>query len=329
VPQYMSRRPVGFNLAGFFAMIEEVRIIPVISSVVSMRLIKAFIAGRYPKNVRDFVRMGRGIEARHVRCQKWWEPHLKCTRDFIAEKLTPSKRVLILGAGRLLDVDLAYLVERCEEVHLYDADPSCAALWAKRAGKLFGARVIAHIGDCTETLQAWTGGLSRAAQKGELAAYLRACLASRPSWSTEAFDGVISLNLLGQIPLYWRDRVALVRPQLSQEEVAGLQVSMEALQVAHLQGMLSMPNAWSILITDTEYYFYQSDRSQWEVERALFGESLDLLRSRYGVNAENGKWFWHVSPQFVECDDEGEIHRVEAFYRPPVTLTAVSERGQK
>lgn len=302
--------------------------ITVASFVEIMRLIGSLIARRYSKGVRDFVSMGRGIEARYARCQQWWNPHLTCTREFITQNLMPSKRVLILGAGRLLDVDLAYIVERCEEVHLYDADPSCVASWEKRSGKLFGSRVVAHIGDCTETLQSWTAELSRVKRSGELELYLKSCEAPCPSWSRESFDGVISLNLLGQIPLYWRDRVAQVKPELREEEVAGLMASMEALQVAHLQGVLAMSNAWSILVTDTEYYFYQSDSSQWNVEQALFGMCRDLLNTTYTAGAHGSKWFWHVSPQFIECDDEGEIHRVEAFYRPPVTLAAVSERGQ-
>jgi hypothetical protein len=97
--------------------------------------------------------------------------------------------------------------------------------------------------------------------------------------------------------------------------VHSLEASMAELQMAHLQGVLRGARAWSIVLTDTEYYFYQSDSSSWRVEQALYGGSEELLRQQYPSGVAAQRWFWHVSPQFVECDDEGEIHRVEAFSR--------------
>ncbi len=278
-------------------------------------MVRALFSPRYAKNTRDFAKMGRGIEARYARCKEWWDPHLGCTREFISRNLKPSRKVLILGAGRLLDLDLVRVLEQSEEVHLYDADPACRAAWKRyeRAGD--GAKVRSRIGDCTEVFDTWTAGLQEAARTGDLSGYLRSCRAPVPAWSREGFDGIISLNLLGQIPLYWRDRVLNVKPQLDEDERAALEASMGALQVAHLQGIGASAGAWSIVVTDSEYYFYQSDSSYWRVERALCGGSKELLRSMYAGAAGGESWFWHVSPQFVECDDEGEIHRVEAFAR--------------
>jgi hypothetical protein len=68
------------------------------------------------------------------------------------------------------------------------------------------------------------------------------------------------------------------------------------------------------MATDTEYYFYQSDRSEWRVESALFGEALPVYKELFGASVSDA-WLWHIAPQFVESDDEGEIHRVEASVR--------------
>jgi len=259
--------------------------------------------------------MGRGIQARYARCKEWWDPHLDCTRDFISRNLRTSQKVLIVGAGRLLDLDLARVLEKSKEVHLYDADPACRAAWQQSAGGAFGSKVKAHIGDCTDVFDTWSQGLQQAIRTPDLSSYLHSCQAPVPAWSSAGFDGIISLNLLGQIPIYWRDRVLQVKSRLNEEESAALAASMGVLQVAHLQGVLAGSQAWSIVVTDTEYYFYQSDSSHWRIEQALYGGSEELLRGPYADGGRSESWFWHVSPQFVECDDEGEIHRVEAFSR--------------
>jgi hypothetical protein len=76
-------------------------------------------------------------------------------------------------------------------------------------------------------------------------------------------------------------------------------------------GLTARPQCWSILITDTEYYFYHSDDSEWRVESALCGDAKEVYRTLRGERTRD-RWLWHVAPQFVESDDEGEIHLVEA-----------------
>jgi hypothetical protein len=133
-------------------------------------------------------------------------------------------------------------------------------------------------------------------------------------WSEEHFDGVVSLNLAGQIPLYWRDRVLSVRGDLSDEEAEALTNSYERLQVAHLAAVAKAATQWAIMITDVEYYFYESQRCDWEVEEALHGTARRIF-AELGNGQESTSsdcWLWHLAPQFIESDGEGEIHRVEA-----------------
>jgi hypothetical protein len=260
--------------------------------------------------------MGQGIESRYERLHAWWKPHLVCAREFLNTHVPQSQSVCILGAGRLLDVDLSVLLERCQVIHLYDADPSCVSVWQKAAGGMYGTRVIGHLLECTDVMERWTKEFSVAYTRGTTVDFLHSCRAPLPSWSEGGFDGVISLNLLGQIPLYWRDRVLDVSAELSHEESSALLASMASLQLAHVEGVLTQQKAWSILITDTEYYFYQTDVSEWRVESALFPGVSEVLCSRYDMSNTHSAWLWHLAPQYVECDEEGEIHRVEAWYRP-------------
>src|SRR5262245_52564050 len=72
---------------------------------------------RHPQ-LADFISSGIGIEARHARCSSQWRHHLNLTRNFQAtaiERHAPQS-VLILGAGRLLDVPTEMLCRSVREV---------------------------------------------------------------------------------------------------------------------------------------------------------------------------------------------------------------------
>jgi hypothetical protein len=259
----------------------------------------------------DFNRMGSAIQQRFQRCAAWWRPHLGATIQFISYNIPDANSVAVLGAGRLLDIDLLGLLSRCRSVHLFDADSSAVSRWKAVSGREYGRRVFGHVLDLTGSMQSWTKGLAAANRGGTLAEYLECCETSVPAWAYEPFDGYISLNILGQIPLYWRDRVLAVKRDLSDDQAIALDKTMGRLQCAHLEGLAARSDAWSLLITDTEYYFYRSDTSEWRIESALCGDAKGVYRAFRG-NGRHDRWLWHVAPQFVEGDDEGEIHLVEA-----------------
>jgi hypothetical protein len=219
----------------------------------------------------------------------------------------------VLGAGRLLDLDLRELLTICDTVHLFDADPGSVATWRKQAGTLFNKRVIPHVGDITQSLDEWTRGLSRVRRAKDLTHYLHSLTAVSVGLPAK-YDGIISLNLLGQIPLYWRDRVRAHAPEIDHHSWEALVSSMGALQQAHMELVHQNTSSWSIIISDTEYYFYDIDKVEWRVEPALFGEaerSWSPLPDR-GTQVAEDSWLWHIAPQLIELDEEGEIHRVQA-----------------
>jgi len=263
---------------------------------------------------RDFIEMGRGIEARYARCAEWWAPHLRYSRDFIRANGVPAKKVAVLGAGRLLDIDLSQILSSCQELHLFDADPTCRAAWRAVVADHPQVRIYPRIEDVTDVMQRWSSGLAGALRSNSLEKYLLALSAGVPSWSLEDFDLIISLNIAGQIPLYWRDRVAKAKGQLNDGEYRALYESMGRLQIAHIEGLWSSKARRTVAIFDTEYYIYESSRSEWEVEVALFGAAGELLKQGCAERAliNRDSWLWHLAPQYIEHEDQGEIHRVEA-----------------
>lgn len=264
-------------------------------------------------SANDFEHMGVGIERRFGRCASWWAPHLAYTRDFVARHTERASSVAVLGAGRLLDLDLRQLLSVCDTVHLFDADPGCVPTWKKQAGEVFSKRVIPHIQDITQSLDAWTRGLSKSRRANDLAQYLYSLTPASVALPAR-YDGIISLNLLGQIPLYWRDRVRAKAPEIDNVSSEALMSSMGALQKAHLELVHQNGCSWSVIISDTEYYFYDIDKVEWRVEPALFGEAERLwsLPQDSATQVADDSWLWHIAPQLIESDDEGEIHRVEA-----------------
>jgi hypothetical protein len=271
----------------------------------------------------DFKEMSRGIAARYQRCGRFWAPHLELTKAFIRAGSGQCSRVAVLGAGRLLDVDIAALLDVAQEVHLFDVDPESVKAWRRMMPNLIGKRVFPHQADVTSCIEEWTRLLDALPSIDSLCLCLESLRAPTPGWAEDAFDGVISLNLLGQIPLYWRDRVLARHTKLSEEEGMSLERSMGELQCGHIRALLSARSTWRVLVTDTEYYYYRSERAEWDVEPALFGHAVELFSSFSTLATARDAWFWHLAPQFVERDDYGEIHRVEA-----VAVTVAGEGAQ-
>ncbi len=265
---------------------------------------------------RQFAQMGSRIVERHRRCEGWWAPHLKNTADFISQHLPSGARVAVLGAGRLLDIDAASLISRNDEVHLFDADESCLRAWRSGLGSDLRRRIVPRIEDVTCCLSDWQALVRDCKSVASLERQLAALRAPLPAWASEEFDAIVSLNLLGQIPLYWRDVVRARLAGLSEPQEEALAASMGELQRAHLEGLARSTADRVIVVTDSEYYFYEASTVEWRVEAALFGSARTLLQSP-GVEgrAVIGKdtWLWHLAPQFIEHNDEGEIHKVEAI----------------
>ncbi len=283
---------------------------------------------RYPE-VADYVSMGLGIQARFNRCRLEWAPHLRCSREFVerATREVSGGEVAVLGAGRLLDIDIDVLTQRFSSVRLYDYDLSTVSWWNKAHSAAY-PRVSYHLTDLTGSMSTWTQKLrellARCDQRsiGDVSHELMEVLYGlRIATPTLSADTMISLNLLGQLGVYWSDRVeALVIGNLGRQQGesvlanAAVQTAIghtvKILEAGHVA--LLQTAATAILITDLEYFFYSPVESWWQAEPAL----SDGLAANFGESRtfeQRDSWHWHIAPCGREESNYGEIHRVVAY----------------
>jgi hypothetical protein len=277
---------------------------------------------------RDFADMGLGIEARYLRCKPYWKRHLLLSQEFQRrhlEEVQVGGAVAVLGAGRLLDVDLPSLARHFTEIRLYDADPTVVPVW-KRAGESLAkpSCLVPVLEDITGSLTAWTHGVrdflkESKPQIGDLVALLRSLRAS-PS-EIGGVDALVSLNLLSQISIYWRDRVSNMldtywklqsneQGEFEEPIQHALQDSMRELEQSHLRQIAESGAARVLMIYDDLFMYYLRDRSDWQCEDAL-RVSADVALPGY-VESAADSWFWHIAPQGIEQAEYGVIHRVRA-----------------
>lgn len=265
--------------------------------------------------------MGEGIIARHQRCQRFWRRHLELSREFQLKMLdqidTPIERLAILGAGRLLDVPIKTLATRVKEIHLFDADPGSLVVWRQVAREIGSRRIYYHLVELSGTFRKWCADLDRFLREGQVEAaglikFLED-LRCEAHYPLTEFDGRLSLNLLSQLPIYWRDfydqrcAQSSIKIDPRPELVLAFEATMARLQAAHLEALFS-PGARMIgLIYDHEFMYYRSDRAEWQIDPALWAEINPPIPYRLALR---DSWYWHIAPQGIEANEYGSIHAV-------------------
>jgi hypothetical protein len=260
--------------------------------------------------VGDFLDVGIGIDLRARRFRGVWEHHLARTRGFIVEATKDGgDEVVVLGAGQLRDCPLHDLVDRFSRVVLVDIDPRAIA-WCRRFVRRFGNRVVCERGDLTGVVVEWSAALSRVRYglKSDVTAVLKNLSAPERRWSS---DTVISLNVLSQLGVMWRDRVArIVGSDVAQsDDVAeATSESIARLEGAHSGGMARARR--TVLIADRFFFSGNQRGTLWEVEDALYGPWPEQLPERSVWL--HGSWLWQLVPAGGEGADEEIVHEVWA-----------------
>lgn len=272
--------------------------------------------------------MSYGIRARYARCKLYWARHLAICKELQAElwqRVPTGSSVAVLGAGQLIDLDIAALKKHAGKVTLYDADPSLRRVWGRA---LRGHSHESKVLDLTGRLQDWSLVLAErlADEPGieEVAECLRALPLRIRLPLKISSQAIISLNVLSQLPIYWRDRVAeMLRRHAGIESDehgryaeplhAALTETMAVLQREHLELLKNSDARWVLLSTDVNFMYYVSSHSNWQVEPALhfrlpeppLEEAFDLLK--------RDSCLWHIAPQGIEETKFGAIHEVQAW----------------
>jgi len=296
--------------------------------------------------VRQFLDMGFGIETRAARVGPYWAHHQQLSRETQLEWLAGGHgdSITILGAGRLLDVAAEEFERRFAAVTLVDADPACVPVWRSQLGR--AAFVTAEV---SGALEAWTAWIGRGVQERPWRDALELLAGGGPEDGVMPYrpesSSVLSVSLLSQIPIAWQDAVEEILFQRygrsfvgkhDQEWIDALEVSARRLVDGHI-GSLGGPAVRDILvITDVEYAYYRGrgDREppvRWEAGewRADPGTTCEVEPALYGADPDSEAawrsllpdfslawrrhWLWHISPQGVECPDQGTVHRVGAY----------------
>lgn len=261
--------------------------------------------------------MGYGIEARYSRCGKFWDKHLENTKEFIRGEISAgSESLLVLGAGRLFDYPVEHIPS---SITLVDADPAALRISKKK----LGGKAECICTELTGTLSDWQRSLAKCIKSNPtpdiLSKFLRDLELNQCPALPRA-DTVISLNLLGQIPVYWREfvgnqilQLGVKRddhdnfPPLIEESVIRNSL---LLQEQHFELLKNIGCSKVILLTDRQYHFYEKDHAVWESFPALYAEIPGCIGEMKLRNTES--WFWHIAPQGIEHPEYGVIHEVVA-----------------
>lgn len=279
----------------------------------------------FKPHLYDFVSMGMGIEYRYQKLGPWWSRHLEssCAVQREALSLFRSPRELeitILGSGRLYDVDPVFFSD-CSAVHLFDYDPRsiayCKRKFPDRSASYF------HCEDLTGAMCEWSFRLKEVSGAGSDELLVDVLTGLRGSPPDISGDLVVSLNMLGQLGIYWLDRVdKLLGPRITDTVQGALNASLERLELEHIEMLAASGATVIVIITDERYHFYGEENICAEA----LTTTLDALVARCSEFGEKYQryskrtWGWHVQPWGLEERKWGEtpsIHEVtgEVFVR--------------
>ncbi len=289
-----------------------------------------FHALRHPRQ-KDFISQGLGIEARQQKTDGTWQPHLERCRSLQTRGFSHGigEDLVVLGAGRLYDFAAESAAAIFSRIEFVDYDPGCVYAWKNFQKSRPHISCKYSLRDITSVLEAWTVRLAGARTLSEIEQVLCSLEASAV-WngvSEAAPRTVLSLNLLSQIPLYWRDRVhEILRTRfhldsdddgsLPEKLESAMQESMRRLETAHLEQLQASEAKVLIVIADTHFNYYLDEKGPKRTEAALAPELMDnagaLEIAGYKLlHAEN--WLWHLMPKGIEDKNYGITHAVSGW----------------
>jgi hypothetical protein len=273
--------------------------------------------------------MGMGIEAREARFHDAWQPHISACKKFIRESLPRAPQpvsIAIFGAGRLFDIDKDFLAQNYSDIALFDADPSCIRHWkAFKRNKCRSNLVLFNIVDVTCYYDEFCERLKRGTfnNLNELIEFVVSDGGSAlTTQKFGEFDDVVSLNLLGQIPLYFRDRIFhyaekrgfVKSPENEQALLKACHTLGSRLQLQHITFLASVTCSRLAIITDVEFSTYVNDPRELEPSPAISKEVLEALKILPGLTfTAKNSWQWHLAPRGFENREYGEIHQIAAY----------------
>lgn len=287
------------------------------------------------RGLSDYVDMGLGMEARYERCSSYWEPHLRCCKELqlaALAQLPQAKSIAVLGSGGLRDFaweEITKQAKQVEQIDCYDCDPGAKLAWQSHAQKFPVSSTNFYQIELTGVMLEWTERLSEFLKSRpvkdilELENWLNELAAPVPKLESR-YDIVISLNILSQIHIHWRDRMAaslLKYWKLESDDDGRYPSSLQAamnrtfkqLELMHLELLFSTALLGVIVISDQEWLYYKPQNSLWRSEQALQIDLKSELTDRASAKLEQTSWLWHIAPCGIEEKEYGVIHDVGGY----------------
>ena len=272
--------------------------------------------------------------------KKEWSEHLRRTKQFLTNSLEGGADLHVLGAGRLLDFPLKDLLERYQEIHLYDGDLG-AVRYFKKLKKNF-PKIEPHLAELTGGLSKFRSKLDKFDSIDNLFSHLEFAdfvdLSKEINISPEG--QVVSLNLLSQLPLGYRqvfERWILNRcgRKFHKEKEVGWLTEYNQLGQniirSHTKLLTGKNPRKVVLISDTEQIFYPTKLNclptpkeipfSWEVDSGQI-EPLEVTSSICGLDLNpdlfpgykiTKKDFWPWNLAKAQRGQMGIVCRVDAL----------------
>ncbi len=223
----------------------------------------------------DYLAEAKAMKKRYLRNRASWQPHLEKTREFVlsaAEKCRNRSKVVVLGAGLLLDLPLEELSKMFQEVALLDI---VFLPQANRKSKAYGnVRVIQH--DVTNMAAKLHENIHHGVQELSQAS---------PAISEvdENTGLVVSLNILSQLWVMPRAYALAKMPGLDEEAVDDWCRQIVESQYAYLTSL----RCDLCLVADHEF-----------VKRNREGSVVSRGSSVYGLALPkpDASWTWNIAP---------------------------------
>ena len=225
---------------------------------------------------QGYAASGMGILERYKRAMPFWAPHLERNRRNlldVAARMNKEKggTLLVLGAGRLLDVPWEFLFPKFDRVVLVDADATIVPYVERMlaASKSGSAKPEFEIGDLTASvvdLAAWAqhtirSSASAGAAAKALASGFDQAGTPQPQWARTYADVrlLVSTNLVSQLGYFPRKHIQAEfkkRFKTSFDEqkdaAARLESYFDRVRARHLFDIAAHRKAWAYVSTDVQ-----------------------------------------------------------------------------
>ena len=291
-------------------------------------------------------------------CQDKWLAHLRNSKAWGGLTAKAGGELVVVGAGRLSDLNCTAVVENFSKLHFVDADPLCVGYWQRFAREHPDVEMefsVCEVTGLVERLTRYLSLIDTADDWGEALSVIDALCT--------LFDGkeyplqrmlqrlpgpktVVSLGILSQLPLMLQD---LVEKRLSQRFSAKTTVEhksawLRAFQpfggmvvADHLQQLTSAGILGALIITDLDIVDYRVQGKAWrEVEPPVCCEWIEALAGKAGRSFDSDEdTVWRTAEKGVKIAECGvtpalygvtlDSPRARCEYTPGYSVEVVDE----